>query len=147
MARPARHSHWPRLLSSGKAGQDDALSRFSTAFGLCALITTSLHQLTPTQSHILIVFRIGFSRVLRRHVTSWAGPWAALFPRGIRWGPGWRGGRSPCSGRTRTLEPIQNQLYTVKKRFAIFPSPAGMSLTKLSLAGNNLNIPVQGEFG
>jgi hypothetical protein len=25
-----------------------------------------------------------------------------------------------------------------KKRFAIFPSPAGMSLTKLSLAGNNL---------
>jgi hypothetical protein len=25
--------------------------------------------------------------------------------------------------------------YTVKKRFAIFPSPAGISLTKLSLAG------------
>jgi hypothetical protein len=34
-----------------------------------------------------------------------------------------------------------------KKRFAIFPSPAGMSLTKLSLAGNNLIYPVQGEFG
>jgi hypothetical protein len=31
--------------------------------------------------------------------------------------------------------------------FAIFPSPAGMSLTKLSLDGNNLIIPVQGEFG
>jgi hypothetical protein len=27
--------------------------------------------------------------------------------------------------------------YTVKKRFAVFPSPAGMSPTKLSLAGNN----------
>jgi hypothetical protein len=27
--------------------------------------------------------------------------------------------------------------YTVKKRFVIFPSPAGMSLTKLSLGGNN----------
>jgi hypothetical protein len=25
-----------------------------------------------------------------------------------------------------------------KKSFAIFPSPAGMSLTKLSLGGNNL---------
>jgi hypothetical protein len=25
-----------------------------------------------------------------------------------------------------------------KKRFSIFPSPAGMSLTKLSLGGNNL---------
>jgi hypothetical protein len=29
-----------------------------------------------------------------------------------------------------------------KKRFAIFPSPAGMSITELSLAGNNLIIPV-----
>jgi hypothetical protein len=28
----------------------------------------------------------------------------------------------------------------------VFPSPAGMSLTKLSLAGNNLIIPSQGEF-
>jgi hypothetical protein len=34
-----------------------------------------------------------------------------------------------------------------KKRVTIFPSPAGMSLTKLSLAGNSLIIPVQGEFG
>jgi hypothetical protein len=38
------------------------------------------------------------------------------------------------------------QVYTVK-RLAIFPSPAGMSLTKLSLTRKNLTIPVQGEFG
>ncbi len=36
--------------------------------------------------------------------------------------------------------------YTVKKRWAGFPSPAGMSLTKLFLVGNNLIIPGQGEF-
>ncbi len=35
---------------------------------------------------------------------------------------------------------------TVKKRLAIFPSPARMSLTKLSLAGKSLIIPGQGEF-
>jgi hypothetical protein len=34
-----------------------------------------------------------------------------------------------------------------KKRFAIFPSPAGMSLTKLSLAEKILIIPGQGDFG
>ncbi len=34
-----------------------------------------------------------------------------------------------------------------KKRLAVFLSLAGMSLTKLSLAGNNLIIPGQGEFG
>ncbi len=33
-----------------------------------------------------------------------------------------------------------------KKRLATFPIPAGMSLTKLSLAGNNLIIPGQEEF-
>ncbi len=32
-----------------------------------------------------------------------------------------------------------------KKRLSIFPSPAGMSLTKLSVAGNNLIIPGHGE--
>ncbi len=37
--------------------------------------------------------------------------------------------------------------YTVKKKLAVFPSPAGTSLTKLFLAGKNLSIPVQGEFG
>jgi hypothetical protein len=38
--------------------------------------------------------------------------------------------------------------YTVKKgwRFS-HPQPAGMSLSKISLAGNNLIIPAQGEFG
>jgi hypothetical protein len=30
---------------------------------------------------------------------------------------------------------------------SFFPSPAGMSLIKLSLTGNNLIIPGQGEFG
>ncbi len=35
----------------------------------------------------------------------------------------------------------------VKKRLAVFPSPAGMSLTKLSLAGNNLMISDPREFG
>jgi hypothetical protein len=34
-----------------------------------------------------------------------------------------------------------------KKRLRIFLSPAGMSLTKLSLAGNNLIFPGQSEFG
>jgi hypothetical protein len=38
-------------------------------------------------------------------------------------------------------------MYTVKKRLAVFLFPAGMSLTKLSLAGNNLIIPGEGEFG
>jgi hypothetical protein len=39
--------------------------------------------------------------------------------------------------------------YTVEKgyRFSFFLSPAGMSLTKLSLAGNNLIIRGKGEFG
>ncbi len=34
-----------------------------------------------------------------------------------------------------------------KERLAVFPSPAGMSVTKLSLDGNNQIFPVQGEFG
>jgi hypothetical protein len=39
------------------------------------------------------------------------------------------------------------KLYTVKKGYlSIFPSPAGMPLTKLSLAGNNLIIHGQEEF-
>jgi hypothetical protein len=37
--------------------------------------------------------------------------------------------------------------YTVKKRLTSSPSPARMSLTKPSLAGKNLIIPDQGEFG
>ncbi len=39
------------------------------------------------------------------------------------------------------------QTVHCKKRFLVFPSPAGMSLTKLSLAGKSLIIPAQGEFG
>ncbi len=42
--------------------------------------------------------------------------------------------------------PVQS-IYTVKKRLAVFPSPAGMSLTKLSLDGNNKILPGQGGFG
>jgi hypothetical protein len=34
-----------------------------------------------------------------------------------------------------------------KKRLSVFPSPAGISLTNLSLARNNLIIPGQGEVG
>jgi hypothetical protein len=36
--------------------------------------------------------------------------------------------------------------YTVKKRLTNFPSPAGISQTKLSVAKNNLIFPGQGEF-
>jgi hypothetical protein len=47
--------------------------------------------------------------------------------------------------------PVINELFhfTVhcKKRLSIFPSPAGMSLTKRSVAGKSLIIPAQGEFG
>jgi hypothetical protein len=34
-----------------------------------------------------------------------------------------------------------------KKNLTNFPTPAGMTLTKLSLAGNNLIIPGQGDIG
>jgi hypothetical protein len=40
-----------------------------------------------------------------------------------------------------------SKFNTLKKRFAIFPVSAWMSLTKLSLAGYTLIIPAQGEFG
>jgi hypothetical protein len=42
---------------------------------------------------------------------------------------------------------VTDQPIHCKKRLAIFPSPGGMSLTKLSLAGENLIIPGQGAFG
>ncbi len=42
---------------------------------------------------------------------------------------------------------IKKTYHTVKK-VNDFPVPiAGMSLTKLAMAGNNLTIPGQGEFG
>jgi hypothetical protein len=34
-----------------------------------------------------------------------------------------------------------------KKGLATFPSSVGMSLTKLSMGGNNQIIPAKGEFG
>jgi hypothetical protein len=37
-------------------------------------------------------------------------------------------------------------IYTAK-RLLIFPSPAGMSFSKLSLTDNSKIIPGQGEFG
>ncbi len=48
-----------------------------------------------------------------------------------------------------SLKSLYKSVHSLhcKKRLAVFPSPAGMSLTKLSLAGNNLIIPTQGEFG
>jgi len=58
-----------------------------------------------------------------------------------------------ATGRSSTNRPDppchhlpSGPVHTVKKRLLIFPSPAGMSLTKLSLGGNNLIIPGQGEF-
>jgi hypothetical protein len=47
----------------------------------------------------------------------------------------------------RNPRSFHRSMYTVKKSLSIFPSPAGMSLTKLSLAGKILIIPGQGEFG
>jgi hypothetical protein len=63
--------------------------------------------------------------------------------------------------KTKVLESLLSNLSIVslatnyrndfslqrKKSFSIFPSPAGMSLTKVSLGGNNFLIPAQGEFG
>ncbi len=42
--------------------------------------------------------------------------------------------------------PDLHSLVHCKKRLAIFPTPAMMSLTKISLAGNNHIFPSQGEF-
>ncbi len=49
------------------------------------------------------------------------------------------GGRGRSSSRARTSKEgrvSEGMNYTVQKRLAIFPSPAGMSLIKLSLSGN-----------
>ncbi len=48
---------------------------------------------------------------------------------------------------SKNLRDVPQKETHCKKRLPVFPSPAGMSLTKLSLAGINLIIPVQGEFG
>jgi hypothetical protein len=47
-----------------------------------------------------------------------------------------------------SCESFEIQIYIqCKKKVSHFQSPAGMSLTKLSLAGNSLIIPGRGEFG
>ncbi len=43
--------------------------------------------------------------------------------------------------------PMQAGATHCKKELAVFPSPAGMSLIKLFLGGNNLVFPAQREFG
>jgi hypothetical protein len=55
--------------------------------------------------------------------------------------------RTIPEGEGLSIDAIDPSMYTCKKRLTIFPSPAGMSLTKLSLSGNNLIIRGQGEFG
>ncbi len=52
---------------------------------------------------------------------------------------GWGG----WEGEGRGLHAVGLHCKTI---FAVVPSPAGMSLTKLSLDGNTLIILVQGEF-
>ncbi len=52
----------------------------------------------------------------------------------------------PQADATIKLQFGSGLTFTVKKRLATFPSPAGMSLTKLSIAGYNLIISGQGEF-
>ncbi len=42
---------------------------------------------------------------------------------------------------------IELRRFHCKKRLAVFPSPAGMSQTKLSIDGNNFMISDQREFG
>jgi hypothetical protein len=49
--------------------------------------------------------------------------------------------------RKRKEERMNERKLHCKKGLAIFPSPAGRSLTRLSLAVNNLFIPCHGEFG
>jgi hypothetical protein len=46
-----------------------------------------------------------------------------------------------------TFTDFLGEFYTVKRGLAIFPSPGGMSLTKLSLAENEKIFPGQDEFG
>ncbi len=52
-----------------------------------------------------------------------------------------------CSVHSTTFIHFRKSSEGKKGRLAIFPSPAGMSITRLSLAKNNLSIPGQGEFG
>jgi hypothetical protein len=51
-----------------------------------------------------------------------------------------------CQNRKHKIEETYTVRKHCKKELAVFPSPAGMSLIKLFLGGNNLIFPVQGEF-
>ncbi len=55
----------------------------------------------------------------------------------------------PCGSRSGFAISISTSSFVLhcKKRLAVFPSPAGMSLAKLYLEVKNLVIPGQGEFG
>ncbi len=55
--------------------------------------------------------------------------------------------RTYTAPKMGTVGPYTVQFLHCKKRLATSPSPAGMSLTKLFLAGSNWIIPGQGEFG
>jgi hypothetical protein len=59
------------------------------------------------------------------------------------------GAKSDEWARSVVFFPIMLRLQDIhcKKNLPIFPSSAGMSLTKLSLAENNLIIPGQRDFG
>ncbi len=57
--------------------------------------------------------------------------------------------RPPLNALSSTPKPTYVNPHPLhcKKSLAVFLSPARMSLIKFSLAGNNLIIPAQGEFG
>ncbi len=50
------------------------------------------------------------------------------------------------SAKTYSENMLSKKVHC-KKKLSIFPSPGGVSLTKLLLAGNNQIFPGQGEFG
>ncbi len=73
---------------------------------------------------------------------QWRSIWNKFYRHAIMWGvlySKWK--------RTHCKKPLSCKDHALWKLFAIFPSPAGMSLTKLFLAGNNLIISGQREFG
>jgi hypothetical protein len=51
--------------------------------------------------------------------------------------------RSRVRKKNAGREDKEGRAVHCKKRYAVFPSPAGISLTKLSLAGKHFNYPRQ----
>ncbi len=51
------------------------------------------------------------------------------------------------SAKTYSENMLPKKVHCKKRLLLIFPSPGGVSLTKLLLAGNNKIFPGQGEFG